>query len=79
MDQKMELPQGFSMQDAMRLAGTPAGQQLIRLLRQQNGTDLNAAMANAAKGNYDDARQALSSLLSSPEIQALLKQLGGMP
>lgn len=79
MDQKMELPQGFSIQEAMRLAGTPAGQQLIRLLRQQNGTDLNAAMANAAKGNYDDARQALSSVLASPEIQALLKQLGGMP
>ena len=79
MDKTPEFPQGISMQEAMRLAATPAGQQLIRLLQQQGGANFNSAMADAARGNYDDAKKALASAMASPEIQALLKQLGGMP
>ena len=73
----MDLNSDFSMADAMRLAQTPAGQQLIALLRQQNGNDLDQAMKQAAAGNIQQAKEQLLPLLQSPQIQALLKQLGG--
>lgn len=57
------------------LAQSPAGQQLFALLRQQGGESLDAAMTQAAAGDYAQAQSALSGLLSSPEAQALLQQL----
>lgn len=73
MDKKMD----FSMQDAIRLAQTPAGKQLISILQQQDNPELQNAMQNAASGDYGKAKDALSSLLANPDVQALLKQLGG--
>ena len=73
----MESPKNFSMEEAMRLANSPAGKQLISMLQQQNQAELQKAMANAASGNYDAARSALSSLLDDPAVKALLKQMGG--
>jgi len=67
----------FSMQDVMRLAASPAGQQLMKLLQQQSPSDLQSAMNSAAAGDYQKAKDSLSSLLSSPEAQQLLRQLGG--
>lgn len=57
------------------LAQSPAGQQLFALLRQQGGDTLDAAMTQAAAGDYAQAQSALSGLLASPEAQALLRQL----
>ena len=73
----MDKTPDFSMADAMRLARTPAGQQLIALLQQQDGTDMQQALNQAASGNYQQAKEQLLPLLQSPQIQALLKQLGG--
>lgn len=73
----MDNNKDFSMQDALRLAQTPAGQQLISMLRQRNDPSLQKAMNSAASGDYSQAKEALSSLLQNPEIAALLKQLGG--
>lgn len=64
------------IQEALRLANTPAGQQLLALMQQKGGDDLNKAMSSAAAGNYDQAKQALSSLLADPEARKLLEQLG---
>lgn len=66
----------FSMQDAMRLAQSDTGQQLIALLRAQNRDTVNQAMAQAASGNYTQAKETLSALLSSPQIKALVEQMG---
>lgn len=65
----------FSMQEALRLAKTPAGQQLLALLQKQNGDQLRQAMNQAAAGNYASVQNTLASLLSNPEAQALLRQL----
>lgn len=70
-------PNNFSMQDALRLANTPAGKQLISLLQQSDTGALRNAMEQASSGNYDQAKKALGPLLRSPEIQKLLEQLGG--
>lgn len=73
----MENSQNFSMQDAMRLAATPAGQQLIALLRQQGGSELQKAMDSAQNGDYTRIKQALEGMMKDPQAQKLLKQLRG--
>lgn len=65
------------MSQLMQLAQSPAGQQLIRMLQQSGGNELQDAIAKASAGDYAKAHKTLSSLLSSPEAQALLKQLEG--
>ena len=67
----------FSMQDAMRLANTDAGQRLLAILKQSDGDTLQQAMDQATTGNYEKMQNTLSTLLASPEVQALLKELGG--
>ena len=69
--------QDFSIQEAQRLANTSEGQALMRLLQEKDNTALEKAMADASTGNFKDAGKTLSSLLSSPEIRQLIRQLGG--
>ena len=77
MENNTNLPAGLSSQDIMRMAASPAGQQLIALLRRQGGSNFQKAMANAASGNYADAKQVIESLMNDPQAQKLLKQLRG--
>lgn len=70
-------PEGFSVEDAMRLAATPAGQQVIELLKQSNTPALQDAAAQAAKGDLEQAKRTLEPLLASDAIKKLLQQLGG--
>lgn len=76
MQNNAETPQKLSMQQAMLLAKSPAGQQLIALLQKNGGQEFQQAMAKAAAGDYEQAKQVLNSLLSTDEAQDLLKQLG---
>ena len=69
--------ENFSMQEAMRLAQSPAGKELIATLRRADNAQLQAAASQAAAGDYESAKKALLPLLNDPEIQALMKQLGG--
>lgn len=65
-----------AIQEAMRLAGTPAGQQLLNMLQQSNNPALQQAMQKAAAGDYQQAKQAMSALLQDPQIKKLLEQMG---
>ena len=76
MENKTNLPGDLSMQEVLRLAASPAGQQLIALMRQQGGSDFQKAMSNAASGDYTQAKKAIESLLTDPQAQKLLKDLG---
>ena len=66
-----------SIREAMRMAQTPAGKQLIQMLRSSGDANLQKAMSSAASGDYAGAKQALSAILSNPEAQKLLQQMGG--
>lgn len=68
---------GFSMQDAMKLAQSDAGKQLYSLLQQTNAQQLQTAMDDAAAGNYEQVKNTMASMLASPEIRELLKKMGG--
>ena len=67
----------FSVEQAMNFAKSPAGQQLIKMLQQKDAARLSKAAEMAVAGKTDQARDSLSSILSDPQIQALLKQFGG--
>ena len=69
--------QNFSMQEAMRLANSDAGQKLLAILKDSDSAMLQQAMDHASAGNYENMQKSLYSLLSSPQVQALLKELGG--
>ncbi len=71
----MERRSDFTPQDAMRLAQTPAGKQLLDYLQQNSGSAFQQIMKDAATGQYQKAKENLAPLLSSPEIQSLLNQL----
>ena len=72
-----ELPlSGKDMAKLMALAGSPAGKQLLAHLRATQGPALQSAMDQAAAGNYEAAKQLARGMLSSPEVRALLRQLG---
>ena len=59
MENKPNLPGNLSMQEVLRMAATPAGQQLITMLRQQGGSDFQAAMSSAASGDYTQAKRSV--------------------
>lgn len=69
--------QDFSMEEVLRLAKSPAGQQLLAMLKAQDNAKLEQAAAQAKTGDYSQASQTLRAMLSSPEAQKLLKELGG--
>lgn len=73
----MEQNRNFSMEQAMAFANSPAGRQLIQMLQQKGGHDLTKAEALASSGDMEGAKNALSSLLKDPQVQKLLKDLGG--
>lgn len=64
-----------AIREAMRLAGSPAGKQLIALLQQQNSTQLQQAMSSASAGNYRQAKKILEELMQAPDVKKLLSQL----
>lgn len=66
----------FSMQEALRLAKSPAGQQLLAMLQRSDSGQLQQAINQATAGDYTKASQTISTLLSSPEAKKLLEELG---
>lgn len=76
MENKSELPGGISMQEVLRMAASPAGQQLIAMMRRQGGSDFQKAMNNAAAGDYTQAKQAIEKMMADPQAQKLLRELG---
>ena len=66
--------QDFNLQEALRLANSPAGQQLLAMLR--DAGKLEQASKQAETGNYAQAIAGIKDILSSPEGKRLLKELG---
>jgi len=58
----------------LKIAQSPAGQKLLAMLH-SSSADLSRITASAASGNLEEAKQALSGVLSSEEARQLLKQL----
>ena len=63
------------MATLIKIAQSPAGQKLLSMLQSNPSVNLDSIASAAAAGNLEEAKQSLSSLLSSAEAQSLLKQL----
>ena len=63
----------FSVEEAAKIARSPAGQQLLAMLRGADQAQLQKAADLASAGDYKAASRLLEQTLSSPEAQALLK------
>ena len=68
--------QDFSMQEALRLAKSPAGQQLLAMLQRADAEKIRQVMDQASAGDINQAKKSISALLDTPEAKALLAQLG---
>lgn len=77
MQKTPETSGNISLEQAKRLAKTPVGSQLIALLRQNAGPELQSALEKAAGGDYSQVKAIIDRSLSSPQVQELLKKLGG--
>lgn len=77
MQSNMDNAQDAPIREAMKMAASPAGKQLYALLQEKYGAQLNEAITKASGGDYSGAKELLSSYLSTPEAQALVKKLGG--
>ena len=69
--------ENFSVEEAMQLARSPAGQQLLSMLRNTDSALLQQVSDKASTGDYKEASRLLSSMLSSPEAKKLMQELGG--
>lgn len=67
----------FSQQEAMRLANTPATQQLLAMLQQENTGQLEKIIAMAKAGDMAGAGNALQGILTSPDAQKLIRKMEG--
>lgn len=68
--------QDFSIEEAARLAQTPAGQRLLAILRSADPDQLQQIADQASAGDYAHANQILRDILSSPEARKILNTLG---
>ena len=66
-----------AIQEARKLASTPEGQQLAKLLQQLGGPTMQQAMDSAAAGDLSQAQEAITHLMKDPQARKLLQQLGG--
>ena len=67
----------LSMEQIAALANSPAGQQLLALIRQSGGGELRQAAEKASAGDLAGAKALLGPVLADPRIRALLGSLGG--
>lgn len=64
-----------AIQEAMRFASTPQGQQLIRSLQEQTSDDLRQELQHAGS-DPEKAKQLAQRILEDPKMQELLRNLG---
>ena len=70
--------ENFSVEEALQLARSPAGQQLLSMLRNTDSNLLQQVSDKAGAGDYKEASRLLRSMLSSSEAQTLMKELEEM-
>lgn len=67
----------FSVQEAMRLAQSDAGQQLLALLQSTQADKLQSAMEQAAAGNMEQVKKTVQELMASGQARELLRKMQG--
>ena len=70
-----EKNQDFSQSDLSRMLAQPEARALLERLKQMDAAALQNAVNLAFRGNTEGAKDALSPLLTDPEVQRLSQQM----
>lgn len=70
-----EKNQDFSQSDLSRILAQPEARALLERLKQMDAAALQNAVNLAFRGNTEGAKDALSPLLTDPEVQRLSQQM----
>ena len=70
--------ENISQEDIHRIASNTAVQKLIAFIQQAEAETLTNAEKYASEGDYKGAVNSLKYILSKPEAQNLIAQLGGL-
>ena len=68
---------GIDFSELMKIANSPAGQELISLVQKNRDEHFDRAMQQAQDGDYSQAQAMLSQILSTLEARDLIKKLRG--
>lgn len=77
MQNRPDLPQGVSMEELMKLAGSPQGQALLSRLQSQHSKELESAITQAQAGDFEQVKRTVTDFLHSPAGRELMKQMRG--
>ena len=68
---------GIDFSKLQKIAGSPAGQELMSLIQKNKDEHFDEAIHQAQSGDFSQAKEMLSQILSSKEAQDLLKKIRG--
>ena len=64
-------------QDAMALANSKEGKQLLQSLQESHSDEMSRAFQLASSGDYTQLKSTVEKLMDTPEAKAILNQLKG--
>lgn len=69
--------QGPCMEDIRSIANSTAGKQLLELMQTDQDPAVQAAIRQAEKGDFSQAKTIIEKVLTSPEAAALIREIRG--
>ncbi len=63
--------------ELLKIANSPDGQRLLNLVQQRGGEQFGDAMHRAEEGDYSEAKNLISQIMSNPEAQEIIRRIRG--
>ena len=70
-------PGNINLSELMKIANSTAGKELLSLVQQNKDAQFDEAMLEAQRGDFSQAQEIISKILSTPEAEALMKKIRG--
>ena len=70
-------PGNINLSELMKIANSTAGQELLSLVQNKKDEKFDEAMQLAQSGDFSQAQEIISKILSTPEAEALMKKIRG--
>lgn len=70
-------PSNINLSKLMKIANSTAGQELLSLVQNKKDEKFDEAMQLAQSGDFSQAQEIISKILSTPEAEALMKKIRG--
>ena len=70
-------PGNINLSELMKIANSAAGQELLSLVQNKKDEKFDEAMQQSQSGDFSQAQEIISKILSTPEAEALMKKIRG--